>query len=76
MGGLAPLSYAELKAWQDQCGHRLRPWEVTLIRGMSQAYADQLSRSDDPKEPPPWADELTPEQRAKVANHIRSVLRD
>lgn len=76
MGSPVPLDYTELKAWQDQCGHRLKPWELLAIRKMSQAYTDQLMRSEDPKAPPPWVDEPTPEQRAKVANHIRSVLRD
>lgn len=36
--GLVSISYSEIKAYVELTGEMLSPWEVTMIRRMSEAY--------------------------------------
>ena len=36
--GLIPITFSELKAYEDITGTRISPWEARMIRDMSEAY--------------------------------------
>lgn len=75
--GMGPtsLSWAEIRAWQRCVGTRLAPWEARLIRRLSGEYLTQLHDAAAHDAPIPWIPETTQERRAKVAAHIKNVLR-
>lgn len=64
--GVSGLSWREIEAWQSRCAIDLEPWEVRLIRRLSQAYASELSAAADPDRPPPYAEELDEDRRELV----------
>lgn len=56
----------------------LAPWETRWLLRMSQAYASELSAASDPQRPPPWMpdpDEMTFEQRERIAKAAKAALR-
>lgn len=53
MGDIA-ITHTELRAWQDNVGIELQPWEVQLLRTLSAAYLDQLHKATDPNCKPPF----------------------
>lgn len=44
--GLAPLSCAEIRAWQQGTDTEIDPWEFALLRSASRAYVRQVSSDD------------------------------
>jgi hypothetical protein len=52
--GPAPLSHAEIRAWQQNVGLAITPWEARALREMSRAYVGQLAISDAVDCPPPY----------------------
>ncbi len=74
--GAVPLSQSEIRAWQQNTGNELQPWEVRLLRRLSADYISAAQAAEKPNCPPPWAPEPEPEQRKSIAKHIRNVLRD
>lgn len=74
--GAVPLSQSEIRAWQDNTGNELQPWEVRLLRRLSADYISASKAAEKPNCPPPWQPTIEAEQRQKVAKHIRNVLRD
>lgn len=36
--GVVSISYVEIKAYMELTGEKLSPWEVTMVRRMSEAY--------------------------------------
>jgi hypothetical protein len=75
MGGPLRLSHQEIAAWGQLQGVALQPWEVDVLRGMSQDFAQELVDAEAHTRPPPWSP--TPEQidRPEVARRIKDVLR-
>lgn len=73
--GLAPVSYAELAAWQDLIGVPLQPWEARGIRRLSRVYLEQAEASRAHDCPPPWLPSATQAERAdQVGGKLRSIL--
>lgn len=52
--GSAPLSHSEIRAWQDNMGLAITPWEARALRELSRAYVGQAAISDAPECPPPY----------------------
>ena len=52
--GEGPLSHSELRAWQENMGIELQPWESQLIRRLSSEYLSQLHKAADPDCKPPF----------------------
>lgn len=75
MSGPVRLSFAEIEAWAQLAAVELLPWEVSVLRAMSSAFASEVRAAESINRPPPWVP--VPEQidRVKVALHVRSVLR-
>lgn len=55
-GGLgpAPLTHGELRAWQDNTGIALMPWEARLLRRLSLEYVAASQAATERNAPPPW----------------------
>jgi len=71
--GSVPLTWQELKAWQEQTGIELQPWELRIIRKASQEYVVQAQEAHKPDCPPPG--KIVEQDQLKVAKHIKQVLR-
>lgn len=52
--GEVPLSHGELRAWQDNMGFDLEPWETQLLRRLSGEYLSQLHKARDSNCKPPF----------------------
>lgn len=52
--GEVPLSHSELRAWQDNMGFDLEPWETQLLRRLSGEYLSQLHKAADSNCKPPF----------------------
>lgn len=74
--GVAPVSHAEIEAWQRNTGIRLDPWEARAIRRASVAFVRTSHEAADENAEAPWADapyvQRTPRM---VADSLRSTLR-
>jgi hypothetical protein len=51
---MIPLSWSEIKAWQDLTGTDVEFWEAQLIRNLSVAYVAQYNLARDMNCAPPW----------------------
>lgn len=52
--GEAPLTHAEIAAYQSNMGLSFQPWEVMEIRRLSQLYISHGRKSENPAEPMPY----------------------
>lgn len=52
--GEGPISQSEIRAWQENMGVELHPWEVSLLRRLSGEYLSQSQKSTNPACPPPF----------------------
>lgn len=57
--GLGPVTFQEMRAWQDMAGIKLQPWEAALLRRLSGEYADEAHKAVKRDRPPPFSDSLT-----------------
>ena len=74
--GSARISHTEMLAWALLKGIELQPWEVRALRAMSGAFISEQQEAADPNRPPPWSQEAPVEEKTRIAQHIRNVLRD
>lgn len=75
--GPAPLSYGEIRAWQDVSGIELNNWEGYMLRTLSREYLSMSLEATKPTCPSPWLPEPVdePEHAQKVAKVVKSALR-
>jgi hypothetical protein len=71
--GHVPLSWQEIKSWQEQNGIELKPWELGIIRRSSAAYVQQIQDSMKPECPPPG--KVVEQDPNRLAKHIKGILR-
>lgn len=57
MSGPEPLPWSEIKAWRDENDISLEPFEINLIRRMSQEYCSEYHQNDPEREAPLFIDE-------------------
>ena len=78
--GEAPLSHAELQAWQQNIGITLQQWELRLLKRLSLEYLGSWREATDPDCPPPWADapysKFKAYQAAMNMKHAMKEMRD
>lgn len=60
--GAAPVTYAELNAWQQATGIELCAWEASTLRLLSLAYLAATQAAEDPACKPPFADPAAVQQ--------------
>lgn len=75
MGDGIPLTWADLNEYQNAVGVGLTPWELRLLRRLSSDYLRESHKAKAHDAPAPWIIEMTADRRAKVANHIKRVMR-
>lgn len=51
--GLAPLAFAEIRAFGELTGDIVEGWEAILVRRMSLAYIAEMKRGEGPLAKPP-----------------------
>jgi hypothetical protein len=74
--GAAPISFSEMRAWQEISGIPLTPWEGRVLRELSQAYlAERNAAGDEPNRPPPWPEGVIGWNRV-AAQALRKAVRD
>lgn len=72
--GSAALSWRDLAAWQSNTGIELQPWEARIVRALSMGYFNSSIAANHPDCPAPYAEQPAPDQRAHVANTLRSIF--
>ena len=75
--GAAPLSHAEIQAWQCNTGIELTAWEAGMMRDLSKAYLSMSHDATRPSCPAPWTPHGV-DERAKtvdVAKRVKEALR-
>lgn len=73
--GPSPLTFTEIRAWQDCAGIRLAPWMARAMRTLSLIYIAAGRKAEDPLAPPPWSHEPTQEVLGDVADNMRNAIR-
>lgn len=73
-GGVVPLPFSEIVAWQQATDTELTPWEARLVRRLSVEYVTQYAVSDSPDAPAPWGAEADDQQRDAVARRVRLIF--
>lgn len=76
--GLVPLSWQEIEAWVRCNGldDSVTPWELQVVRKLSEAYSAEYSRASDPKRRMPFKPEVKVEEidHEAVANQVMNVF--
>lgn len=77
LGGLAPITFQEIKSWSEITGNDVTYWEATVLRKLSNYYCHQCELSREPECPPPWTpvQEITLETRANVDGFFRLLAK-
>lgn len=52
--GTGPVTHGELRAYQENTGVELQPWEATFIRRLSAEYIGQSQKAEKADCPAPW----------------------
>jgi hypothetical protein len=70
MNGATPLTWQEIKAWNDIADRRLKPWEAKILHEMSVAYVNEVHAGTDPlrQAPVEVGGEITEVKRKAVAS--------
>lgn len=72
--GEAPLSHADISAWQANSGVVLQAWESQTLRHLSYGYLASLQRARDPACPAPYCTTPTTDARARITECVRSIF--
>lgn len=56
--GNAQLSHSEIKAWQDNTGIELTPWEARTLRTLSGEYLASAQDAEDAQCKPPYSESV------------------
>ena len=73
-GGVGPLTYQELGAWQAATGIELRAWEARFLRRLSGEYLAESRRAEQPDCPPPWQAADRTDERLAVAKRLQADI--
>jgi hypothetical protein len=52
--GSGPITHEEMRAWQQNAGIDLAPWECRLLRRLSEQYLAEAHKAEKEGAPPPW----------------------
>lgn len=73
MGAVA-ITHGELRAWQENVGIELRPWEASTMRRLSLDYLTASHAAQEPACPPFYTDAPTEDRRDVVSRMISATL--
>lgn len=71
--GLVPLTWQELKAWNDLTGSNYTVWELETMRYLSQNYAAEAQKARDENCPPPHLTKIKPVSPEGIKNALRAA---
>lgn len=75
--GDAPLSHAELAAWQSNIGITLQPWEVRFLKKLSLEYLGEYRKAAEPDYPAPWIEAPYARSAANlVAMRMKAAMKE
>lgn len=74
--GIAPLTWQEIKAYNEVNELQMCTWEMGLIKRMSEVYCSEYAQSSDPKRPSPYEVEVEQNVETELAKAklFRNVL--
>lgn len=74
--GSGPVTFQEMRAWQEMSGIELQPWEAALLRRLSGEYADESHKAVKRDRAPPFGDSLVAQrlQQVEVEQGIDAFL--
>ena len=70
--GEVPISWQEIKAWQELVGIELKQWELNAIKDASSAFVSMLQQARNVNCPPPFRVEV---DQALLEKKMKSILR-
>lgn len=73
--GRVPLDHAALRAWQDNTGVVLTPWQTRTLRRLSGEYAGALQDAEEPDCPSPWQPEIDELDRTEVSKKVQNAFK-
>jgi hypothetical protein len=75
--GNAPLTHAEISAWQCNVGIELQPWQARMLKKLSADYLEESHLARDRDRAAPWAAGFhTNTARSLVAERMKRSLRE
>ena len=75
--GLVPLSWQEIESWVVCNGleESVTPWELSVVRKMSEAYASEYAQASSPSRPMPYRGVVEEDiDRDAIAAKVKNVL--
>lgn len=72
--GAGPVTHAELRAWQQNTGVELAPWEARFLRRLSIEYLAESHKAEKANRPAPWQASADASDRAAVAKSLQQSL--
>lgn len=73
--GPVPISFTDIRAWQEVTGTPLTSWEGKTLRRLSLEYlSEKTAAADDPKRAAPWPEGIEGAQRV-VSRSLRESMR-
>lgn len=72
--GATPVTHEELRAWQQNIGVTLQPWEIRFLRALSHEYLAESSRASEPDARPPYVPTGSVQNRAAVAGSMKQSI--
>jgi len=73
--GMDPVSYREIESWRRGTGIELKPWELRMLRRLSQDYITELNQSAAPDRSAPFGDPYMQFSREIVGKKVSSAMR-
>ena len=73
--GAGPITHEELRAWQENTGIELQPWQVRTLRRLSCDYLVESNKAEKADCPAPWQPVGAVVDRAAVSNSMRDAIR-
>lgn len=73
--GSVPLSEVELRAWQENTGIYLSPWQSRFLKRLSSVWIEQQGLAAKEECPSPWLAERMREEKEKVAVKLKALFR-
>lgn len=80
MGGAQPVDWSEIRAFSQEAGLDLAPWESKQIRAMSVAYVSGMARGREPMQVSPAYDDRPDEdpgvamERKRLSDNLGAAL--
>lgn len=72
--GVEAVTEERLRAWQDNRHIELPPWEITMVRRLSQEYIRASAEAEEPGAPAPYKSNIDI-VRANTAASLKAAMR-